>query len=81
MEGGSFIQGVRFQGSGILFSWPYQALPGLTGLDGPEAVGALKHGNVEASERWSAGALERNCARVEFLDGLMFHVDLSRWSA
>ena len=31
------------------FFWLYQALPGLTGLDSPEPVGAL--------ERWSVGLI------------------------
>jgi len=33
----------------IYFFWLYQALPGLTGLDSPEPVGAL--------ERWSVGLI------------------------
>ena len=33
--------GVRFRVQDFIF-WPYQALPGLTGLDTPEAVEALK---------------------------------------
>ena len=42
-----------------IFFWPYQALPGLTGPDRAEPVGALERWSVGALERWSVGALER----------------------
>src|SRR5229473_2021452 len=48
--------------AGRKYFWLYEALPSLTGLDRPEAVGALERGppssDFGAARAWSVGALE-----------------------